>query len=115
MYDMTRKEAFKRKTIMPYGRGLVETWKSDYSKEQLDYLLTHNYLKDSAPMIELGESEKNKYYEFTKIGRRYHDWYTLTKWEYFKYKIIDILWWRAMYHKLRIACGHHYDWQDYSD
>lgn len=35
---MTRKEAFKRKTIMPYGRGLVKTWKSDYSKEQLDYL-----------------------------------------------------------------------------
>ena len=110
---MKRKEAFKRKSTMLYGRGLVKTWEGDYSKEQIDYLIAHDYLRDSAPMTYLGEWPTNKYYEFTKIGRNWHDWYTLTKWEFFKYKIVNILWWLAMWHKLRIACGHHYEWQDY--
>lgn len=111
---MTRKEAFNRKSKYSYyRRGLVRTWEGDYSQEQLNYLFAHDYFKDSAPMELLGEYKNNKYYEFTKTGRNWHDWYTLTKWQFFKYKIIDVVWWRCMWHKLRIACGHHYDWQNY--
>ena len=33
---MKRKDAFKRKSTMLYGRGLVKTWEGDYSKEQID-------------------------------------------------------------------------------
>lgn len=112
---MTRKEAHQRKNLSFsfYARNREVMWYQDYSDEQLIWLFSHKHIQWSNPMVNLGENEKDTYIEFTEKGRKWHDWYSCTLWQYIKYYIIKVGWWKFQWQKLRIKCGHHYDWQDY--
>ena len=113
---MTRKEAHQRRNLRTslYARHKTEDWYKDYSLEQMRWLWGHKHIQWSEPMIELGERKNDTYLEFTEKGRKWHNWYSCTLLEYIKYYIIRIGWWRSQWQKLRIKCGHHYDWQDYA-
>ena len=120
---MKRKEAFQRKNVdflheRLYGRAEATLWYYHYTKEQLDYLWYHGYIKWFKPFIELGESATTEYITFTKVGHRWHNFYmreSMREYLYY-YMFIPCKHFVMRYwHKLRIACGHHYAWQEYDN
>lgn len=112
---MTRKQAHQRKNLRLsfYARSEATRWYNDYTIEQMTWLWDNNHIQWSKPMLNLGESDKKRYIEFTKKGRKWHNWYSCSLWVYIKYYAIQVGWWRYKWQRLRIAMGHHYDWQDY--
>ena len=92
--------------------------KSDFVKyldhETVDKLVEIGFLKDS-PHIEFVQDYSEDCYEFTKKFRRIYNFIITPFWLWMKlyvfhWHIVEHFW-----HKLRIKCGHHYDWQDYED
>jgi hypothetical protein len=114
---MTRKEAHQRKNLRLsfYARHNANTWYEDYTPEQMTWLWEHKHIQWSKPMAEFGESEYRKYIEFTNKGRKWHNWYSCSLWQYIKYYVIRVSWWKSQWCKIRIKMGHHYAWQEYSD
>lgn len=52
-------------------------------------------------------------YEFTKKFRRVYNFMTTPFWAWVKIYVLNFYWFEHKWQQLRIACGHHYDWQDY--
>lgn len=111
---MTRKEAHNRKDKWSlYGRNTNNQWYLDYTVEQMTWLWDNEHIQWSKPMYHLGETDNHKYIEFTKKGREWFDWYSMSFKDYLKYKVFRWIAIRSTWYRFRIACGHHYDWQEY--
>lgn len=86
---MNRKQAHQRKTKFSfYNRHTSTQWADDYTEEQLKWLWDNKHIEFSKPLYDLGERGYKKYIQFTKKGRRWHDWYSNSFKEYVKYYII---------------------------
>lgn len=111
---MNRKEAHNRKDKWSlYGRNTATQWYLDYTAEQMTWLWDHEHIMWSKPMYHLGETDREKYIQFTDKGREWFDWYSLTFGQYLKYKVfrwVDI---KCAWQRFRIKCGHRYAWQEY--
>ena len=113
---MNRKQAHQRKNKYSiYCRGERSVWLDDYTNDQFVWLLTNGHLKWSEPMVHLGESPDERFFAFTKKGRRWYDWYTLTFWQWLKVYVFRVYYLRHLWQCFRIKCGHRYPWQDIDD
>ena len=81
-------------------------------KETVDKLIDINFLKDS-PSTEASWDYKEDCYEFTKKFRRIFNFMTTPFWLWMKIYVFHWYIVKHFWYKLRIKCGHHYDWQDY--
>ncbi len=52
-------------------------------------------------------------YEFTKKFKRVYNFMTCPFWLWIKIYVLNFYWFKHKWQHIRIACGHHYDWQDY--
>ena len=84
-----------------------------YTDEQIKYLFDNGLLQVYKKTGANWERPHNVYFEFTDRGRRLRIWYNSSLWYLFKAYVIKTWWWRHKWQDFRIACGHHYDWQDY--
>lgn len=81
-----------------------------------DYLV--NLLLDSGAIKEsksTGEpwDFKEDCYEFTEKFRRVYNFMSVPFWIWFKIYVLNFYWFKHKWEQFRIACGHHYAWQDY--
>jgi len=115
---MTRKVAHQTTMsarLLPYNRSYIERWFEDYGMEKLQWLLTNKHIEYSNPMPQYGEKHE-QYLQFTKKGKRWHDWYTMSLWEIFKYKIVPFYIIRLYWQRLMIKLfNKHYAWQEYEN
>ena len=90
--------------------------KSDFVKylgqETVNKLVDIKFLKNSPSTGEYWDY-KEDCYEFTKKFRRVYNFMTTPFWLWVKIYVLNFYWFKHKWHQLRIACGHHYDWQDY--
>lgn len=89
---MSKRKAFmrngKKYFITLYNRNLYSQWYKDYNIFQMKWLWDHKMIKWSEPMVNLGESAKQKYIEFTKKGKKWNQWYSCTLKDYLYYYVI---------------------------
>ena len=52
-------------------------------------------------------------YEYGKMFRRIANYVNTPFWLWLKIYVLNLYWFVHKWHKLRIACGHHYAWQEY--
>lgn len=90
--------------------------KSDLVKylgqETIDKLVEIGFLKDS-PSTGKHWDYKEDCYEFTRKFKNIFSFIILPFWIWFKYNVLHIAFFKHIWQKIRIKCGHHYDWQDY--
>lgn len=111
---MNRKQAHQRKDLKYsfYCRNKKSEWLKDYTEEQFYWLVDHGHLEPSEPMVHYGERPDEEFMRFTKKGRRWYNWYTLTFWRWFKIFVLRVYDIRRLWQAFRIKCGHHYPWQN---
>lgn len=86
---MNRKQAHQRKSRFSfYNRNTATQWYIDYTTEQLTWLWDNKHIEFDNPLYNLGETDNKKYIQFTKKGRRWHNWYSCSFKDYVKYYII---------------------------
>lgn len=56
---------------------------------------------------------KEDCYEFTEKFRRVYNFMSVPFWIWFKIYVLNFYWFKHKWEQFRIACGHHYAWQDY--
>lgn len=114
---MNRKQAHQRKylKLSYYRRNREIEWQRDYTSEQLAWLWKHKHIEYCEPFYELGERDDTKYIRFTSKGSRWHAWYSMSFTEYLKYYIFRFVDIKIAWQRIRIACGHRYDWMDYEE
>ena len=120
---MKRKEAFLRKgetaykfcTISLYNRNNATHWYKDYTEEQMKYLWDHDYIMYTTPIYRLGESDNNKYIQFTESGLRWREWYTMSHWDWIKYHVFGKMFWlyRVYYPIRKHIFRKPYPWEGY--
>ena len=120
---MKRKEAFLRKgetaykfcTISLYNRNNATRWYKDYTEEQMKYLWDHDYIMYTTPIYRLGESDNNKYIQFTESGLRWREWYTMSHWDWIKYHVFGKMFWlyRVYYPIRKHIFRKPYPWEGY--
>ena len=122
---MTRKEAFLRSGEKPfdfcsmklYNRSEESRWHKDYTEEQMKYLWDHNYIMYTTPIYRLGESDNNKYIQFTESGTRWREWYEVSHWNWFKYNVLRYMFWEySVYYPIRkYVFRKPYPWEGYEN
>ena len=91
--------------------------KSDFVKvlgqDTVDDLLKRGWIKDSPKLEAYWIDYHERCYEFGTLFRKMFNFIVNRKWMWFKIYVLQL--WRVqlIWQKFRIACGHHYDWQDY--
>lgn len=120
---MKRKDAFltkfeKSSVVTGFAlsvdfRAPKENYIKSYTKEQLDYLFSNGYLEEYEKVGERWENSDETYWQWTKSGKRWRIWYTNSMKTILKIYVFRLYWFRTKWERFRIACGHHYDWQDY--
>ena len=80
--------------------------------ETVDKLVEIGFLKDSPSTCEHWDY-KEDCYEFTKKFRRIYNFIITPFWLWMKLYVFHWYIFKHFWYKLRIKCGHHYDWQDY--
>lgn len=78
----------------------------------INRLVDGGCLKDS-PSTGMSWDFKEDCYEFTKKFKKVYNFMTCPFWLWVKIYVLHFYWFKHRWEKLRIACGHHYDWQDY--
>ena len=113
---MTRKVAhLARIGSLAYNRSYFENWLEDYGWDKIQWLYANNHIEQTAPMPQYGERHQ-VYLQFTKKGKRWHDWYTMTLFEILKYKVFPIWRLRNAWQRLMIKLfNKHYAWQEYEN
>ena len=81
-------------------------------KETVYKLVELKFLIDS-PSTGKHWDYKEDCYEFTKKFRRVYNFMATPFWLWVKIYVLNFYWFKHKWQQLRIACGHHYDWQDY--
>ena len=93
--------------------------KSDFfrylGKDNVEKLLKLGFIKDSPKLEAYWIDYHEPCYEYTKKFTMIYDWYTTPLKLYIKYYVLRYTWFIAKWHQFRIWCGHHYDWQDYTN
>lgn len=111
---ITRREAHNGSNRELYNRSKAVNWLNDYGVVRVSWLITHGHLKVSEPILRIGERKEESYYEFTWLGKWWHDWYTWTFKEVLKYKIFPVWRLRNAWQRFMIRVFHkHYAWQEY--
>ena len=78
----------------------------------VDLLLDGGAIKES-PTSGQPWDFKEDCYEFTNKFRRMYNFMTVPFWTWFKIYVLNFYWFKHKWEQFRIACGHHYAWQDY--
>ena len=78
----------------------------------IEKLIDGGCLKDS-PSTGQHWDYKEDCYEFTKKFRRVYNFTVTPFWLWVKIYVLNFYWFEHKWQKIRIKCGHHYDWQDY--
>ena len=122
---MTRKEAFLRSgekafdfcSMKLYNRSGERRWYTDYTEEQMKYLWDHNYIMYTTPIYKLGESDKDKYIQFTESGTRWREWYEVSHWDWVKYNVLGYMFWvYTVYYPIRkYVFRKPYSWEGYEN
>ena len=88
--------------------------------ETVDKLLKIGWLKYSAPKTYPGTNIRCIWdysvpcYEYSNTFRRIYNYYTTPFWLWLKIDVLHFYWFAHKWQRFRIACGHHYNWQEYS-
>lgn len=78
----------------------------------VDLLLKGGYIKES-PTTGQPWDYKEDCYEFTNKFRRVYNFMATPFWLWIKIYVLNFYWFERKWQQFRIACGHHYNWQDY--
>lgn len=95
-----------------YFRNTQKRFNEDLGEYLVDLLLKGGCIKES-PITGQSWDYKEDCYEFTKSFRRVYNFMTTPFWLWVKIYVLNFYWFEHKWQQLCIACGHHYDWQDY--
>lgn len=95
-------------------RGYAKNYIAAYTEEQLEYLWKHKLIEKYEKCGATWENPYEEYWQFTKKGTRWRQWYTTPLWCWFKIFVIKTYWWERMWQKFMIKVfNKHYTWQEY--
>ena len=89
-------------------------------QDVVNKLLEIGWIKNSDPKTYPGTNIRYLWdysvpcYEYSNTFRRIYNYYTTPFWLWLKIDVLHLYWFVHKWQRFRIACGHHYDWQDYS-
>ena len=95
-----------------YFRHPKEDFVKYLGQETVNKLVDIKFLKDS-PHIEFVQDYSEDCYEFTKKFKRIYNFIITPFFIWVKFYVLKFGWFKYKWQQFRIACGHHYDWQDY--
>lgn len=94
-------------------RRFIECFGKEANKYSLiENLIDGGCLKES-PSTGQHWDYKEDCYEFTKKFRRVYNFMTCPFCLWVKIYVLNFYWFKHKWEEIRIACGHHYEWQDY--
>jgi len=89
-------------------------------QDVVNKLLEIGWIKNSNPKTYPGTNIQYLWdysvpcYEYSNTFRRIYNYYTTPFWLWLKIYVFHLYWFVHKWQRFRIACGHHYDWQEYS-
>lgn len=95
-----------------YFRNTQKRFNECLGEPLVNLLLKSGCIKES-PTTGQSWDYKEDCYEFTTKFRRVYNFMVTPFWLWVKIYVLNFYWFEHKWHQLRIACGHHYDWQDY--
>ena len=82
-------------------------------QDTVNKLYVLGFINDSKPLDAYWIDYRQPCYEYGKMFRRIANYVNTSFWLWLKIYVLNLYWFVHKWQKLRIACGHHYDWQDY--
>ena len=103
---LEKKHCYFRNTQKRFNEGLGEPL--------VELLLDGGCIKESPTSGQHWDYNEDCY-EFTNMFRRVYNFMANPFWIWFKIYVLNFYWFEHKWQQFRIACGHHYDWQDYAN
>ena len=84
-------------------------------QDTVNKLYILGFINDSKPLDAYWIDYRQPCYEYGKLFRKIANYVNTPKWLWFKVYVLQLWRVKCWWQRIRIACGHHYDWQDYAN